>query len=805
MLFSTNTYCFQGIMKDYRDSVVRHLRRTLRECYPNDWETRIRAPFEREWDGIKANYELARQTGEISSPSVDDADLLSVNHFFNLFDTYFNDLFPNSGNVADDVRKQEKQAVLEWAKSIKRLRDPALGHPSEIELPKPDALDMLNKAKKILEWFDSSAADRLGDLWFHLDGQNLDEQGFDDHRVLEGSVLPPRESIAPKFVGRQAELNELDVWLKDPDSKVWLLAGDGGKGKSAIAYEFAVATKNAPPPESKLVRVIWLSAKARQFVSGQLVDIEAPDFYDLNSALDCVLRAYGAPSWLFEESTSINEKKKECQDYLHELPSLIVLDDVDSLEGRNIEAMNFFIQNVGSTRSKLLLTSRRMPFFGMEPFHTAVNGFAQASEEGTAFVNSRIRMFGLDERQFSSQDKNRIIEACDGSPLFIQDLLRLCATGETTVAAINRWKNSSGEEARRYALGRELDMLTEQAQEVLLTCALFQGAASLADVQAASGISDKDCSVAIEELQKLFLVPLPEFLEGIPRFRLNLNTRQLVREVRGESDMARRIRNKIDEITNAVQSSPSQIQAYVLQAFSLVDLDKHEEAEETLRNALERHRDNAELYSRLGWVYKNWKPQPRYTDAREQFDLAHQLQSSREDTYWHWADLEYRRREWTSSALAAERGLAIENLRSSVKLAYMAGRARFELVKDLWRQAQYSRAEQEARTAEAHLKNALMDLEDVERGQYRFHSNIHRTTVLNYEYFIRIVREQDRFSRGRGESGKAKRFLQLLAKSLDRWRNEHPHDDVAETETERLVRSFSALSEYLQRPIYSRP
>ena len=215
----------------------------------------------------------------------------------------------------------------------------------------------------------------------------------------------------------------------------------------------------------------------------------------------------------------------------------------------------------------------------------------------------------------------------------------------------------------------------------------------MADIQAASGISDKDCAVAIEELQKLFLVPLPEFVEGIPRFRLNLETRQLVREVRGDSDMARRIRNKIDEITNAVQSPSGQIQAYVLQAFSLVDLDKHEEAEETLKKAMERHRDNAELFSRLGWVYKNWKPQPRYTDAQEQFDRAYQLQASREDTYWHWADLEYPRREWTKSALAAERGLEIGNLRSSVKLAYMAGRARFELVKDLWRQSQYSRAE----------------------------------------------------------------------------------------------------------------
>ena len=798
--------CFGGIQEYYRNSVVRHIRTTLKTKYPDSWQDKLRAPFkEKEWTKFQDDAKSSRESGTFGSSLRDDVDLLSVNHFHNLFDKYFDDLFPKQEDASDRGYRQKRQNILGWAREVKSLRDPAIGHPAESGLTKEDAIRILDSARRITSFFDAGVAEelrkRMSDINYLTDDDV--EDYLDDQRVLEGSTLPPRESIAPKFVGREAELDELDAWLRDPDSKLWLLAGDGGKGKSAIAYEFAVSTRNSSPPDSKLVRVIWLSAKARQFVSGQFVDIESPDFYDLDSALGCVLRAYGAPDRLFEESVTTEDKKLECRDYLNELPSLIILDDVDSLEGKNTEAMNFFIQNVGPTPSKLLLTSRRMPFFGMEAFYTPVNGFVQGSDEGTTFINSRISMFGLNPEEFSSQNKNRIIEACDGSPLFIQDLLRLCATGEPTVAAINRWKNSLGEDARKYALGREFDMLSEQAQEVLLTCALFPGAASLADVQAAAeGIPDKDCALAIEELQRLFLVPLPELVEDIPRFRLNLNTRQLVKEVRGDSDMARRIQNKINGLLVNVRFAPSQIKSYVLQAFSLVDRDKHDEAEETLKKALDHHRDNAELRSRLGWVYKNWKPLPRYTDACEQFDLASQLKSSSEDTYWHWADLEYRRREWTSSAQVAERGLALENLRNSEKLSYMAGRARYELVKDLFRQALYSRAEQEARTAQAHLENALAlkDLEHVERGQYRFHSNIHRTTVLNFEYSIRIVRMQDRFSQFRHESNNEKRFLRLLARSLGRWRNEHPSDDVASSETERLIRLYPTLSDYIEIP-----
>ena len=248
--------------------------------------------------------------------------------------------------------------------------------------------------------------------------------------MLEGSTLPSRESIAPRFIGRQPELRKLNEWLEDSYSRVWLLAGDGGKGKTAIAYDFAEATRNQPHPELEIV--IWLSAKARKFVSGQSVDIESPDFWDLNSALDSVLRAYGAPD---SEEMDTREKEKECLNYLGQLPALIILDDVDSLEGQNIEAMNFFVHRTHITTSKVLLTSRRVPF-GMEPTVTQVTGFEPRSDDGIRFIDSRIQMFELDPAQFPRATKNSILEACDGSPLFVQDLLRLCRIGELPDAAI---------------------------------------------------------------------------------------------------------------------------------------------------------------------------------------------------------------------------------------------------------------------------------------------------------------------------------------------------------------------------------
>ena len=138
--------------------------------------------------------------------------------------------------------------------------------------------------------------------------------------------------------------------------------------------------------------------------------------------LDCVLRAYGAIDFVEQDTQA---RIEQCVEYLKLLPALVILDDVDSLEGENDDAINFFTERVHGTPSKVLLTSRRIPF-GMGSRSTQVTGFETASEEGIKFIDSRIDMYELDPGQFNRSVKSRILKACDGSPLFVQDLLRGC-------------------------------------------------------------------------------------------------------------------------------------------------------------------------------------------------------------------------------------------------------------------------------------------------------------------------------------------------------------------------------------------
>ena len=736
---------------------------------------------------MQQNATLRRTSGEFGSQLTDEFDLLGVNNFYVLFERYFTELFPSQQELTLEESRQKRQNILTGAREIKNLRDPALGHPSDVDMSDADALQMLDYARRILDFIDEPAAEVVRATWEQIRFGTLQNatDPDDDSRSIEASTLPPRETIAPRFVGRQTELGSLNKWLEDPDSRVWLLAGDGGKGKTAIAYEFAVATRNNPRMDLEII--IWLSAKARKFIEGQTINVESPDFWDLDSALACVLRAYGA---IDIESMGTEAKTRECIDYLGQLPALVILDDVDSLEGDGLMAMNFFTFGIQGTKSKVLLTSRRVPF-GMEPLVTQVQGFETGSQDGNRFIESRIQLYDLDPGQFSRATNNDILEACDGSPLFVEELLRLCRLGETPTNAIRLWKNQQGEQARSYALRREFDMLTDSAKKVLLACALFPGPVSLPSIQIAAEVQRDQAYSAIQELQTLFLLPRPRVTEDEPTFGLNINTRSLVVEVYGGTDLAQRVKGIIQVNLGEAQATPAQrglIGQHIRQAVSLVKLNRHQEAESTLLHATESFPENADLHGSLGWVYKSWRPRPRYTDARNCFIRAADLKSSTQDMYWHWAGMEQAQSEWTAAALAAERGL--EALPASEDLAYKAGLARSQLAKDLYRQAQYSRAEQEARKAEYHLRAALLDLDDVGEGRYHFHSSVHRATVLNYEHFVRI-RQLQHDERG------VNHFLRILANSLQRWTNEHPADPNASSEQQRLAGWFPSLQAVL--------
>ena len=164
-MVSRSEVCFRAINVIYRNAVVQHIRTALVNKYPDDWQDRLERLFKKEWSPLRKNAEGLRKSGELETPLTDDFDLLSVNHFYNLFDTYYDDLFPETEKHSRNNTKDRRQAILNWARHVKRMRDPVTGHPAETDISVRDTLSMLDSARRLLESIDAVASEQIGEIW----------------------------------------------------------------------------------------------------------------------------------------------------------------------------------------------------------------------------------------------------------------------------------------------------------------------------------------------------------------------------------------------------------------------------------------------------------------------------------------------------------------------------------------------------------------------------------------------------------------------------------------------------------------
>ena len=144
--------------------------------------------------------------------------------------------------------------------------------------------------------------------------------------------LGPRDPGFIKFIGREAYLKELWRWLCDGFMPVKLLAGIGGVGKTTLAREFSEGLIRNPP--TGLEKLIWLSAKKQLYTAilGKYQPTSRVDFSDIRTLLEAILGELCYPTNKIDPEWSVQELAEECIGALRVFPSLLIIDDVDSLE-----------------------------------------------------------------------------------------------------------------------------------------------------------------------------------------------------------------------------------------------------------------------------------------------------------------------------------------------------------------------------------------------------------------------------------------------------------------------------------------
>jgi tetratricopeptide (TPR) repeat protein len=706
--------------------------------------------FGESWEKAARNAALSRDQGGTATTIKDEYDLLGVNHFYELFDKFWDKLFSAEAGHPQATPRPVKSKALGNLKAIKDGRDP-LSHPVDEEISHEEAMGLLIDAKQVVTA-----------LGLHAPAADLSELITQLERVdqVPATVvrhLPPQDAIYLEFIGRTTVLNDLTAWYAQPDNRRCLLAGDGGKGKSAIAYRFAQQLAFNP---GSYQLIIWLSAKRRKFQEGSVVPIATPDFTTADDAINRLLLEYGATTDDLQAPTA--KKQQLLVEFLNSYPAFLIADDIDTVLD-DYDVVSLFTHVIPHTKTAVLLTSRRdIP--GIKSF--VVKGFE--APEAETFIHSRISLYGLDRTPFTPTVITEILKVTDRSPLYLDDLLRLIKVVNVQ-KAITTWSERRGDEARKYALEREMEKLTEDAKKVLVAAAISDTPISLDELENILEFSADRLINALTELQTLFLIPKPRVVAGEQRFEINLNTRKLVRLVTGSTDLYARVERASKALSGQLPDvGYGVIGALIRQAQLRLNTQRNQEAEALMLQAIDKYPNAPDLHGFLGYAYRRMG---RVVDARAQFEAAHKLKTKRTDTYLQWIKMELAEKEWSRAITAADK--ALKALPDAYEVLQFKTYAKRQAGFDFHRGLHREKAERMWRDAVEDIKNAIKPPESLQPGERTINAAMLATIVICLDML--------------GEFGERDRWL-------NQWETEHPDDPRVARQKDFLVRKRGGLA-----------
>lgn len=408
--------------------------------------------------------------------------------------------------------------------------------------------------------------------------------------------LPDKSYICPVFIGRFEIIQELWSWLADEFQYAKVLAADGGKGKTSIAYEFCQLLVKSGT--DMIEQVIWLTAKSKQYKAAYNSYVALPDTHYMN--LETLLKEICIRTGsLIEEvdDCSLQQLQRTCRENLLLFPSFIVIDDVDSNspdEQRRIVEVARIISNQSS---RVLLTTRVNTIYSSD---SSIHVPGLAGKDYIDLVDMFCKQLKISKLSSKNAEKIRI--ASEGSPLFTESILRLFKLGMSIQEAIEQWHGKSGEAVREAALRKEVAELNQEAIKILLALS-HVGSCSRIELLQLTDMESTDIDGALEELGGLFLIKSRSFIEKEPRFETSSSTSSLVIAISDEvlpnsKDYIARVKQVYDGLKANLRSNVPEVGNAIRQCNALIKEKRFADARDTVTSIIKkpRYKENADLY-----------------------------------------------------------------------------------------------------------------------------------------------------------------------------------------------------------------
>lgn len=428
------------------------------------------------------------------------------------------------------------------------------------------------------------------------------EFGVSTTRVRKNIIehnLPDKNFICPKFIGRFEIIQELWSWLSDDFQYAKVLAADGGKGKTSIAYEFCQLLISSG--SNLFDQVIWLTAKKKQFKASHNVYIPTPEthFNDIDSLLKEICLRTG---FLVSEISDFNfqQLQRSAREGLNALRSLIVIDDIDSTSTEEQRRIMEVARVIANGKSRILITTRVNDIYSSD---SSIMVPGLKGKDYRELIGSLCKSLNIPT--YSDKNIQKLEKASEGSPLYTESILRVCKLGKGLDAAILEWDGKAGDTVREAALRKEVSELSPETIKLLVTVS-YVGSASRTELHKYTDLENSEIDYSIEKLNSLFLLNGKELIEGEPRFETSSSISKLVLSIVNEilpngNDFLERVKEISQGLEENGLSNISEIGAAIRQCNSLILEHRFSDARDTVKNLLKRPRfkENSDLYFML--------------------------------------------------------------------------------------------------------------------------------------------------------------------------------------------------------------
>jgi hypothetical protein len=419
-------------------------------------------------------------------------------------------------------------------------------------------------------------------------------------------------------------------------------------------------------PPSWLHKLVWLTGKTEVFsqVMGKAVGLTRTDFKSVNDFLAALAREVGA----IEDEISGADRDVLIElilDGLREFPSLVVVDDVDSLPLKEQADLFSIIQILAGRAfergSRFLLTSR-LDLGAGDSQLIPLGGFEKAE-----FVKYAKIVAG-ESLVLTDGVIDLLFKASLGSPIFCVSILKIVKDGTDISKAIGKWKGKEGEEVREFAFSRELGQLTDWQRQTLFALSLL-GETTQLELEQVLGVSDTRITVDLAKLREFHLFTS----RGDPSTGAKLEVpepiRLMNRILRKQLSNASRIEKRCARARKEVPKVQDKVQTIIAGILALWKAKDYEAALLSAKQAESANPKSGDINYFLARTYLMVKPPQPYA-ADKAFAKAFKQGCSRPELVPNWMEARNSTRNWAGIVQLAN-SVPPTHVRGRVTTVYM--------------------------------------------------------------------------------------------------------------------------------------